>query len=299
MYHLRSSLFVCALFIAAGPLGLRAVADEAAAGGNLKLLSWNIQMLPTALSFASEKLQKGQALRAPWIIEYLNEQDYDLVVLQEVIDPPITAQLKECLRTTYPHIVSVDAKRGASGCSGGILFASRVPIKYVDHIVFKNITGVDKLAEKGCVLVEGQRNGVRFQVAGTHLQAGDDETRDKEFAEIGEGIIAPHKHAGVPQLLVGDMNVATTEPSYRLLLSATDMTDAPLSDPSPFTVDGHNSWNQRNKRPKHIDHVLINPRGTSSRIVSQTVQRARREHEGKTIDYADHYGVIATVQLEP
>ncbi len=236
------------MILAAGPLVMRTVADEAATGGNLKLLTWNIQMLPTALSFASEKLQKGQALRAPWIIEYLNEQDYDLVVLQEVIDAPITAQLKEGLRSTYPHVVSVDGKQKTLGCSGGILFASRVPIKYVDHIVFENITGVDKLAEKGCVLVEGQLDGVRFQVAGTHLQASDDETRDKEFAEIGERIIAPHKQDGVPQLLVGDMNVAVTEPSYRLLLSATDLTDAPLSDPNPFTVDGHNSWNQPNKR---------------------------------------------------
>jgi endonuclease/exonuclease/phosphatase family metal-dependent hydrolase len=299
MLHLRFYLFLCALLAAIGPLAVRGVAEDAALPANLKLLSWNIQMLPTALSFASEKLQKGQTLRAPWIIEYLNEQDYDLVVLQEVIDPAITAQLKEGLRSTYPHIVSVDAQQGVSGCSGGILFAGRVPIKYVDHIVFKHITGVDKLAEKGCVLVEGQRDGVRFQVAGTHLQAGDDETRDKEFAEIGESIIAPHKQDGVPQLLVGDMNVAATEPSYRLLLSATDMTDAPLSGANPFTVDGHNSWNQPNKRPKHIDHVLINPRGTSSRIVRQTVQRARREHEGKTIDYADHYGVIASVQMKP
>ncbi len=289
----------CAMIVAQAPFPASAMAAEPAAAGNLKLLTWNIQMLPTALSFASEKLQKGQALRAPWIIEYLNEQDYDVVVLQEVIDPKITAQLKSGLLATYPHVVAVDAKLGTSACSGGILFACRVPIKYVAHIVFQNITGVDKLAEKGCVLVEGEVDGVRFQLAGTHLQAGDDDTRDKQFAEIRDGILVPHRQDGVPQLLAGDMNVATTEPSYRLLLATTEMTDAVLDDPHPFTVDGHNSWNQPNKRAKHIDHVLIDPRGTTSRIARQTVQRARREHEGKTIDYADHYGVIANVLLQP
>ena len=35
--------------------------------------------------------QKKQALRAPWIVEFLNEQDYDIVVLQEVIDHKMTA----------------------------------------------------------------------------------------------------------------------------------------------------------------------------------------------------------------
>jgi hypothetical protein len=95
------------------------------------------------------------------------------------------------------------------------------------------------------------------------------------------------------------MNVDVHETSYRLLLDTTEMSDAPLDDPSPFTTDGKNSWNSPNKRGKHIDHVLINPRRTGSRIVRQTVQRARREHQGKTIDYADHYGVIAEIQLKP
>ena len=40
-------------------------------------------------------------------------------------------------------------------------------------------------------------------------------------------------------------------------------------------------------------------RGTGTAITRQIVQRARREHEGKTIDLADHYGVVADVQLKP
>jgi endonuclease/exonuclease/phosphatase family metal-dependent hydrolase len=296
---MRYSVLWGLVIVAGVACASRVRAAEPAAAHNLKLLTWNIQMLPTALAFASEKLQKGQALRAPWIIEYLNAQDYDVVVLQEVIDHAITAKLKAGLQSRYPCIVAVDAKNGAAACSGGILFASRLPLKYVDHIVYEHLTGVDRLAEKGCVLVAGEVDGVRFQIAGTHLQAGDDEARDLEFAEIRNGIIAKHRQPGMPQILVGDMNVATTEPSYRLLLDATEMTDGPLDDPDPFTVDGKNSWNSPGKRGKHIDHVLINPRGTASRIVRQTVQRARREHEGKTVDYADHYGVIAEILLKP
>ncbi|MGD9724030.1 MAG: endonuclease/exonuclease/phosphatase family protein [Pirellulales bacterium] len=260
---------------------------------NLKVLTWNIQMLPTALAFASDKLQKGQALRAPWIVEYLNERDYDIVVLQEVIDPPIAAQLKSGLKATYPHLVAADAKLGVAGCSGGILIASRLPLKYVTHCVYKNCTGVDKLAEKGCLLVEGARDGVTFQIAGTHLQAGDDATRDKQFAEIRDSVVVPHRREGVPLLLLGDMNVDVKEREFPLLLELTGTRNFPLDDPQPFTVDGHNSWNEPTKRSKHIDHVLVDPRGTGSTLLRQTVQRARREHEGKTIDYADHYGVIA------
>jgi endonuclease/exonuclease/phosphatase family metal-dependent hydrolase len=178
------------------------------------------------------------------------------------------------------------------------LFAGRVPLKYVAHNVYKNIAGVDAMAEKGCVLVEAEAAGVRFRIAGTHLQAGHDEVRDKEFAEIADDIIKPHAQDGVPQFLVGDMNVRDREGSFRSLLDTTGMRDFPLDDPTPYTVDGKNSWNRPNKKPGRIDYVLLNPRGTRTTIVRQTVQRARHEHEGKMIDLADHYGVVAEIRLE-
>src|SRR5690606_1243787 len=79
-------------------------AEDAAApaeSGRLRLLTWNIQMLPTSVSSWSPSLQKLQRLRAPWIIEHLSTNDYDVVVLQEVIDPPITELLKSELKAAY------------------------------------------------------------------------------------------------------------------------------------------------------------------------------------------------------
>lgn len=276
-----------------------ATAEGADQPAPVKILTWNIQMLPTFPSVAA--LNKGQAMRAPWIVEYLNASDYSIVCLQEVIDPKMTALLKEGLKQTFPHIVSADAKGGISGTSGGILFASRIPIKYVDHIVYKNVTGVDALAEKGCLLVAGEHNGVPFQIAGTHLQAGSNDVKKKEIPEIAEGILNKHKQDGTPQLLVGDMNIDWADKDlYGLLLKTTEMQDFPLDDKSPFTVDSENSWRDGKKKKGggRIDHVLLNPRGSKVTVTRQTVQRARREHEGKTIDLADHYGVVAEVTLE-
>jgi endonuclease/exonuclease/phosphatase family metal-dependent hydrolase len=130
------------------------------------------------------------------------------------------------------------------------------------------------------------------------LQAGDDETNEKEFPEIRDGILLPFQEDGVPVFLVGDMNVAAAEPAFPRLLETTGMQAFPLDDPSPFTVDGKNSWNKPNKRAKHIDHVLVNPRGTATTIARQTIQRARREHEGRTMDLADHYGVVAEIVIQ-
>jgi hypothetical protein len=42
----------------------------------------------------------------PWIIEYLNKQDYDIVALEEVTDRKITEDLKRGLIERYPYIVA-------------------------------------------------------------------------------------------------------------------------------------------------------------------------------------------------
>jgi endonuclease/exonuclease/phosphatase family metal-dependent hydrolase len=263
--------------------------------GSLRILTWNIQMLP-AVPYI-EKLNRGQGMRAPWIVDFLNAQNYDIVVLQEVIDKPITELLKQRLKEKYPHQVSVEAKRGIAGCSGGILFVSRCPLKYVDHIVYQNLTGIDVLAEKGCVLVEGRHNGSRFQIAGTHLQAGDDGTREKEIPEIAD-LLATHRLEGVPLFLVGDMNLSPDEAVFAKLLEATETTAFPLHDPDPTTISPDNSWCGPNKRGCHIDHVLLSPRGTKTTITRQTIQRARRQHDGKWIDLSDHYGVVAEIHFQ-
>jgi len=268
---------------------------------NLKILTWNIQMLP-AVGALSDALQKKQALRAPWIIEYLNQQDYDIIALEEVIDRQITEELKAGLKKVYPHIVAPPSKGGLSGTSGGIMLASRIPLKYVAHIVYKHGAGFDRLAEKGCLMAEAERDGVRFQIAVTHLQAGHNEIKEKQIVEIWEGILQPHTEQGVPQLLVGDMNVAADvddeRARWQLLLTTTRMREFPTDDPRPWSVDNENSWRKSSKKKSRIDHVLLNPQGTGSTIVRQTIQRAWKEYEGQRIDYADHYGVVAEVLLK-
>jgi endonuclease/exonuclease/phosphatase family metal-dependent hydrolase len=303
MLHTVSMSTTLAFALAVLALGISVAAEppEAPASATFRLLTWNIQMLPTLVSFASESLQKKQHLRAPWIIEYLREGNYDIVVLQEVLDPKITEQIKRELKQSYPHIVAPASKAGIAGTTGGILFLSKLPIKYVTHNVFKNISGIDRLAEKGCVLVEIDLNGCRCQIAGTHLQAGDEKMRELEFAEIATDILGPYGKPGLPQILAGDMNVAPQldrkGSSFEKLLTTTNMTAFPLNDERPFTVDSTNSWNHHLRVPRHIDHVLLNSQGTKSTITRQTIIRPTKEHRGETIDYADHYGVVAEISI--
>lgn len=269
------------------------------ATAKIKILTWNIQMLPTvATLIGQDDANRGQKMRAPWIIDYLNRQDYDIVVLQETLDYAVTAQLKQGLKKRYPHIVAPNAKLGLVSASGGVLFAGRIPLRYVAHAVYQNSVDVDALAEKGCTLVEAETQGIRFQIAGTHLQAGHGNVRRKQFAEIYDKILKPYAKSGVPQFLAGDMNVESGTEEYRQLLKTTGMRDFTVNDARPYTVDAKNSWKDSDQESVQIDYVLLNPRGTETTVTRLAIQRAKKEHEGKSIDLSDHYGLVAEVTLK-
>jgi len=264
---------------------------------NLTILTWNIKMLPRAFGMFTEKVKAGQDLRTPWIINHLEQHDYDIVVLQEVFDPAIERKLAAALVDNYPH--QIEPKRGESKFreTNGVMILSTIPLEYITHNVFEGLKGFDALSQKGVVLVAGERDGVRFQLAGTHMQAGHQELREPHFNQIRDEILKPYGKEGVPQFLVGDLNTRAGTDKFDLLLETTDMQWFPIDDPEPYTSDAKNTWNPPDKDSKHIDHVLLNPRGTETTIVDQEILREKRKHEGRMVDLSDHYGLIAHIAL--
>ena len=270
---------------------------EAKAESQLKILTWNIQMLPSPFGGWIAPLDKMQQVRAAWIVDYLKQQDYDVVCLQEAFDPKRVADLVDGLRSVYPYVVL--PRRGGHfwQLSSGVLFLGRVPIKHAAHVVFNVGTGVERFAAKGSTLIEGTKDGFTFQVAGTHFPTGKDDYRLSSLKTAEERLLKPNRRDRVPQFFVGDFNIKKDTPEYGALLRETGMTDFPIDDPRPYTSDSNNSWKRGKSKLAHIDHVLLDPRGTQTTIRTQHIQRPTRESNGQAIDLADHYGVIAEALL--
>jgi len=268
-------------------------AEPAQDGVPVRMLTWNIQMLPTLVDAYSDSLQKMQVERLPWIIDFLCKADYDVVCLQEVFDPILTPQIIDGLKKIFPHIVEPQQEPGVL-LSSGVMFAAKFPIKLVAFACYTQSASEDALASKGCTLVEGEKDGVKLQMAGTHLQSGHPELRSAQCVEISERILKPHRHEGVPQFLMGDFNTGRKETEYYAeLLKATDMSDAPVDDPRPYSDDCTNSWLPGHQNNDLIDHILFNPCGTGSTVKRLTIQRARHAtDDGRFIDLSDHYGVV-------
>ena len=101
----------------------------------IKILSWNIQMLPNFFSPFSELLRKNQKDRLPEIMKYLYKAEYDIVVLQEVFDVNIKRKLKRFLRIKYPYIQMPLGRKIDWKGTNGIMILSKYPMKYIDHII--------------------------------------------------------------------------------------------------------------------------------------------------------------------
>jgi len=265
---------------------------------NVKLVTWNIQMLPNALAPFSAALRKKQRLRHPWIVKHCIEKDYDVIVFQEVFDRNIKKKLKRDLKETYPYQVDTRRAKGRM-TSNGILIVSRLPMHYVDHVIYEKGVTADAYASKGCTLVEVQKDSITFQLAGTHLQAGGSEKarqhRDQQYVAIRQ-LLDENASAQKAVFLLGDMNTRKADTSkYPLMLQTIGVSDQALNDPRPYTIDRNNSWNKKASRNSQLDYVLLQKRKTATKILKQQVLRPTHTHKGKVIDLADHYGIVADV----
>lgn len=265
----------------------------------VKIVSWNIQMLPNFFGGVSSALRKKQKVRLPWIVEFAKQQDYDVIVFQEVFDIEMKRKLKRGLKEAYPHQTATKTKAGKF-TSNGIYIVSRLPMDYVDHVIYKEALSEDKLAAKGCTLVEVKKDDLVFQVAGTHLQSGGKQdaqfVRNHQYVDI-YNLIEKHKKEGVPQLVVGDMNTAkSTTKSYKYMLSTIGVKDFPLDEEEPYTIDNKNTWNE-NEKSIQLDYIMLNNRKTTTTIITQKVLRPKDTYKGKPMDLADHYGVVSTVKI--
>lgn len=268
---------------------------------SVQVVSWNIQMLPNALGLFSAALRKKQRIRAPWIINHCIKASYDVIVFQEVFDKDIKRKLKKELKAAYPYQIDTRITKGRL-TSNGIFIVSRIPMKYVDHVIYEKGAHEDAWAAKGCTLVELEKEGKKFQIAGTHLQSGSSEAAQKyrglQYQDI-RNLLDKHRDETLPVLVMGDMNTRKADvPKYTQMIETIGVKDFPLDEENPYTIDSLNSWNQH-EQGIQLDYIFLQARTTQTSIQEQKVLRLKERHKGKEIDLADHYGIVAKVLLLP
>ncbi len=262
---------------------------------SIRILSWNIQMLPDFYSPFSKYVRKKQKKRLPEIIKYLNEGAFEIIVLQEVFDLNSIHKLKNQLKEQYPYQQLPKKKGIGIKLSNGIMVLSKFPLDYIKHITFDKTKGNERLAQKGCVLTSFSWNNKTIYLAGTHLNSLSQEARRAQYKAIYEEIVSPFAFDTTSFFLAGDFNTNFNSKYYNEMISTIQLINPILNEKSPFTYASANSWNA----PKYnvwIDFILHN-QTTNMKITRQSIIRPAMQLKEKKIDLSDHYGIAITVRF--
>lgn len=244
----------------------------------LRILSWNIYMLPGITNISKEIDKSFKRERAHQIAETMNKSNYNVIVFQEVFFGPARKVLSKQLKVKYPYQYGPVNKSGISPkTSSGIWIVSEVPLKELGTTRYRTCDGADCFAKKGAGLFEGEWKGKPFQVLGTHLNAGGPVwIREEQFKQISDELLQPFQKLGVPQIICGDMNTRfTNRDAYGFMIEALDAIDLPVSNQRFSTKP------PKDNEPKNmyttatdsvfIDYIFHRDNGSNMKVIDKQV----------------------------
>lgn len=261
----------------------------------LKILSWNIFMLPYISIF------NNNGERAKAIAEKLHDSDYQIIVFQEAFSSKCRNILAKGLLKEYPYQYGPANKNILPfRTNSGLWIVSKIPLTQLGEIQFSVCKGFDAVARKGAVLFEGCINGSCFQLLATHLQADhSSKLRDKQCLEIKEHLLNTNFRQDTPQFICGDFNIDMDDSSnYQQMLQTLDAQNGELSGTVKVTYDEVNNNLAKivNGKPRIIDYVLVR-NGTFVRNVERKVQTFFSKIGDSESHLSDHYAMEFNVSF--
>ncbi len=270
---------------------------------SLKILTWNVQMLPSLGAIFSQDLNKMQNKRSEWIIEYLKNNDFDIVMLQESFDNDFINDVNEQLRTRYPFQVNPLRPKWYK-LSNGLMILSKIPLSLVGSTTFRKSAQSDFMTSKGAVLLEAEFQDKKMYFINTHLQADYKNApypliRKKQLSQIYTDLIEPKIINKNNIMIAGDLNVEEdiNGNEYKGMISSLGCVDIVYQFFKKQTIsfDHKNSWNSEYEKSCRLDYLLTN---FSMKSLNIEFIKPKKQLENKEIDLADHYGISACLRFQ-
>ena len=274
---------ICPFFLP--PIKLKAMEND-----TIKIVSWNIKMVPKVLGLLTKSARKKQKERTPRIIQYLNNSNFDIVILQELFDQSISKKFCKDLSINYPYILSPIKEGFTVKMTSGVMILSKYPYELMAHEIFNVSKKTDNLAQKACSLIKININGKKILIGGTHLDSWSEESRLLQSKLTKEKIIAPFINDTVPMFLAGDFNVNNPSNGYDSLARLFNLENFQLNDDRPFTFDEFNSWNEKGYK-SWIDFIFYQ-KTKKVEVVDQYILRPVMTYKKTKMDLSDHYQIV-------
>ena len=272
------------------PLLFLSVMVSSAQAFDMKVLSWNVYMLPKPIK---KSLQKTRTRVIP---EQLKDSDHDLILLQEAFPSSFRSKVRGALKESHPYTYYLKLPSFPYPVFGsGVYFLSRYPFRVLDHVYFNHCTSADCFASKGAALVAlTLPGGKTVHVVSTHLQATDGagKIRLGQLSQI-RSMLDRHRRKDTPEFLMGDLNIDQNDPEFELGLAIMGMDYSRLTGPILSTSSRVNECYKTGKESKWIDHMWYDQYSGVDAAQMQ-VKVYDFERNGKICPSSDHQAVEAS-----
>jgi endonuclease/exonuclease/phosphatase family metal-dependent hydrolase len=255
----------------------------------LKILSWNIYMLPFC------NMVNHNSERSKYIASKLDSSEYDIIILQEAFDHSARNIIRTKLKHIYPYMYRSKHKINPLQTNSGLFILSKIPLTKLDEIEYKSKYGMDALSSKGAILLQGEYDGKLFQILGTHLQANSpDIYRHKQYHEL-VNMLDKHSNDTIPQFICGDFNTEFDDTiNYNYMISTLKVTNGIIYGNNHNTFDEVNNELAKkiNGKSSIIDYILLR---NSKNI--KNIYRSIPIYKEHNIELSDHYCISAKVEF--
>lgn len=254
------------------------------------------------------------ANRARAIGEELAKLDFDILVLVKAFDATARRGLREKLSALYPHRYGpLNFNGSIFKINGGVYVLSRVPLKVVKEIQWRDSKGAESWSRKGAMLLRGAIDGRDFQLIGLHMQGesepGDHNQgiRDKQIAQLADQLVTTTAAQDVPLFICGDFNTQRRRatdpfdesPAYLAMLKRLGATNGPDFRVTLDDRRAHNDLAADNTgRIAELDYVLVRANGhaVTGKWHALELRRSGWDSKGR-VDLSYRYGVCCELTL--
>lgn len=217
----------------------------------------------------------------------------------------------KALKNSHPNvIIPKRSKKLKHILNSGLFVASKHPVEYLDQEIFSDCKSPDCLSSKRAILVEmTMPNGKKVQFLNTHLQAsygGENEKfsaiRAKQLEQIKK-LMERNKKEGVPQILIGDLNIDGFKYKETEFKSSKEIVDMNSVDLSPTlgrstSVMNHCFKKEQNKEPKWIDHIWYKSNGAQVNVTPLEIVPVRGILNECECALSDHEPIEAKFSID-
>lgn len=258
--------------------------NDTAENRPLKILSWNIKLLPAYFFETQDKYRRVRGMAA----EILSIAP-DIIVFQEAFHFTARTTLSRLLHEKYPHQYGPSNNQLSVLGNSGVWIVSSIPLTNRHEIKYRTRKGTDALARKGAMLLEGIWHGVTFQIVGTHLQAaGPHELRRAQMIQLHDELLIPWQKEGVPQFICGDMNTCYHHcEEYSEMLMILDAKNEAYPEGNKGTSSDGDV----------IDYILIRENGLSGINISRDIRHLKHPWSSKKRELSDHLATEAIISF--